>query len=78
MARVDPLDNPVWSALHSEHANLALGDDTVVWYPDDVGPFGAVEEAGAVPSAEALAYLNERKALFALRPSAIREVLRRQ
>jgi GNAT superfamily N-acetyltransferase len=60
MARVDPLDNPVWTALHTGHAHLAQGDATVAWYPEDVGPFGAVESDGIVPSADALERLRGR------------------
>lgn len=56
----EALDNPIWSALHSGHARLAVGDATAVWYPEDVGPFGAVAADGAAPSADAMSRLRER------------------
>lgn len=36
---VNPLDNPIWSALASRHASLALGAGTLKRYPRDVAPF---------------------------------------
>ncbi|HVF33800.1 MAG TPA: GNAT family N-acetyltransferase [Candidatus Saccharimonadia bacterium] len=38
----DALDNPVWAALTSAHAPLALGDVRARRYPADVAPFVAV------------------------------------
>ena len=32
------LDNPIWSALTTDHASLALGDARARRYPPDVGP----------------------------------------
>jgi GNAT superfamily N-acetyltransferase len=60
MPSADPLDNPIWAALHSGHAHLAQGDATLAWYPEDVGPFGAVTSADSVPSADALRDLRNR------------------
>lgn len=60
MSSTDPLDNPIWAALHGGHAHLAQGDATLVWYPADVGPFGGVESEGRVPSEEARAALLRR------------------
>lgn len=37
-----PLDNPVWSALNSDHAALAIIDGAAGRYPSDVAPFVAV------------------------------------
>ena len=34
-----PLDNPVWNALSTGNKNLALGTETVKFYPTDVAPF---------------------------------------
>ena len=39
------LDNPIWSALTSAHAGLALGDELARRYPRDVSPLAAVREA---------------------------------
>ncbi len=39
-----PLDNPVWSALHSTHAGLARSHGTACAYPEAISPFmGAAE-----------------------------------
>ncbi|MDB5100099.1 MAG: hypothetical protein JWM80_4520 [Cyanobacteria bacterium RYN_339] len=40
------LENPVWNALNSTHAGLALGTDGCKRYPADVAPFLAVADAG--------------------------------
>jgi len=39
------LDNPVWHALTTEHAGLAITADGAAKYPPTVAPFGAVESA---------------------------------
>jgi ribosomal protein S18 acetylase RimI-like enzyme len=39
-----PLDNPVWHALNSHHAALALGDALAKKYPPRVTPFAALAE----------------------------------
>lgn len=38
------LDNPVWHALHSHHASLALGDALAKKYPPRTTPFAAFAE----------------------------------
>ncbi|MFC7374842.1 GNAT family N-acetyltransferase [Brachybacterium sp. GCM10030268] len=38
------LDNPVWSSLTGRHAHLAIGNDLVRKYPDDVSPFVGVKD----------------------------------
>ncbi len=38
------LDNPVWSALTSNHASFASGTDLVKRYPPEVAPFGGMAE----------------------------------
>jgi ribosomal protein S18 acetylase RimI-like enzyme len=60
MGRGEPLDNPIWAALHSAHAQWALGDASAVWYPLDVGPFAAVPHDDAPLSPDALTALRER------------------
>ncbi|MBX3111208.1 MAG: GNAT family N-acetyltransferase [Fimbriimonadaceae bacterium] len=39
-----PLDNPVWSALSTRHAAMAVGGGSARRYPADFGPFVAVGE----------------------------------
>lgn len=41
------LDNPVWHALTTQHAGLAITADGAAKYPPAVAPFGAVERATA-------------------------------
>lgn len=48
--------NPVWQALTSRHAPLALGDARARRYPGDVAPFFAVADA-SVPAADVLALM---------------------
>ena len=53
-----PSDNPVWAALTSAHAHLAVGDARAVRYPSDVAPFVAVAFASDDPDiADAVAGL---------------------
>lgn len=43
------LDNPIWSALTTEHAHLALGGEEARRYPRDIGPLSGMptqSEAG--------------------------------
>lgn len=39
------LDNPIWHALATQHAGLAITADGAAKYPPAVAPFGAVAEA---------------------------------
>lgn len=39
---IDVLDNPAWSALTGKHAHLAIGNELVRHYPQEVSPFGGV------------------------------------
>jgi GNAT superfamily N-acetyltransferase len=36
------LDNPIWNALRTEHAPLALGDDRARRYPPAIGPLSGI------------------------------------
>ena len=36
------LDNPIWAALTTDHAHLALGGDLARRYPADVGPLSGI------------------------------------
>jgi len=38
------LDNPIWSALTTDHAHLALGGDSARRYPEDIGPLSGMPE----------------------------------
>jgi ribosomal protein S18 acetylase RimI-like enzyme len=38
------LDNPIWSALCTEHASLALGDNRARRYPHDIGPLSGIRD----------------------------------
>lgn len=38
------LDNPIWSALSSEHAELALGGEHARRYPPEIGPLSGIPE----------------------------------
>lgn len=42
-----PLDNPIWSALRTVHAHLAVTDGLVARYPASVAPFVSVSDTGA-------------------------------
>jgi predicted GNAT family acetyltransferase len=41
MSAQHPLDRVIWSALTTQHAALAEGDDLARRYPHDIGPFAA-------------------------------------
>ena len=41
------LDNPIWHALRTDHADLALGDDRARRYPPHIGPLSGVREDSA-------------------------------
>lgn len=36
------LDNPIWSALTTDHAHFALGGDCARRYPEDIGPLSGM------------------------------------
>ncbi|MGB6691002.1 MAG: GNAT family N-acetyltransferase [Terracidiphilus sp.] len=43
----DQLDNPIWNALRSEHAELAQGDGLARRYPAAIGPLSGMAEPNA-------------------------------
>lgn len=47
------LDNPIWSALTTDHAHLALGGELARRYPPDIGPLSGIP-AQAAESYDAL------------------------
>lgn len=52
-----PLDNPVWAALNSRHANLARRAGNAARYPADVAPFVALADTGARSTEDALSLI---------------------
>lgn len=44
MSGPEPLDNPIWNALITEHASLALGDDRARRYPAQIGPLSGIPD----------------------------------
>ncbi len=44
---MNPLDNPIWNALITEHAHLAIGDELARRYPPDIGPLAGIKDASA-------------------------------
>jgi ribosomal protein S18 acetylase RimI-like enzyme len=42
MPSVSLLDNPIWSALTTEHASLALGGEDARRYPPEIGPLSGM------------------------------------
>jgi GNAT superfamily N-acetyltransferase len=38
------LDNPIWSALTTDHAQLAVGGELARRYPDEIGPLSGMPE----------------------------------
>ncbi|MEP7210688.1 MAG: GNAT family N-acetyltransferase [Alphaproteobacteria bacterium] len=51
-----PLDNPIWSALTTRQAHLAIGNDRARRFPSDISPFAAAPD-GSPTSSAALAAL---------------------
>jgi hypothetical protein len=46
------LDNPVWSALNSDHSHFAIRQMSAARYPSDVAPFVAIEASNPPAAAE--------------------------
>jgi ribosomal protein S18 acetylase RimI-like enzyme len=40
----EPLDNPIWNTLSTEHASLALGDGRARRYPAELGPLSGIPD----------------------------------
>jgi predicted GNAT family acetyltransferase len=62
---MEPLDNPIWSALTTGHRTLAEGGPLAWRYPPDVAPFAAIADRTAASFA-ALAMLVPPAGLIAL------------
>src|SRR5215469_4849925 len=68
-AELGLLDNPIWNALRTDHAAIALGDDRARRYPPEIGPLAGIPEQAA-DSYEALGTLAGSGiiALFSIEP----------
>jgi len=44
MPGLELLDNPIWNALSTEHAGLALGDGRARRYPPEIGPLSGIPD----------------------------------
>lgn len=53
------LDNPIWSALTTGHAHLALGGAAARRYPEEIGPLSGMAEGAGEAGFDALAQLTE-------------------
>jgi predicted GNAT family acetyltransferase len=74
------LDNPIWSALTTDHADLALGGGSARRYPAEIGPLSGMPEQSDAGYAE-LGTLGGTAALFlteAPRPPAGWTLLREE
>ena len=47
MPNSHPLENPIWNALNTEHAALALGKGSARRYPADIGPLCGIADQSA-------------------------------
>ncbi len=65
----DPLDNVVWAALTTAHADLALGRGLARHYPRDVAPFAAIAEPTAAAHADLAADLPPGQEARLFRPT---------
>jgi len=57
MSHPHPLDNPIWSALTTEHAQLAEGGPLARRYPAEVGPLSGITAGQSPASYRALSSL---------------------
>lgn len=66
------LDNPIWNALRTEHAGIALGDGRARRYPSHIGPLSGIPDQDSGNYA-ALAMLapEDIAVLFSLEPFRI-------
>lgn len=63
-----PLDNPIWSALHSRQAGFARVSANVARYPEDVAPFIAVASAESDAAAGLVTLVPPGDTAFGLGP----------
>ncbi|HLZ82653.1 MAG TPA: GNAT family N-acetyltransferase [Caulobacteraceae bacterium] len=69
----EPLDNPIWGALTSVHAPLAMRRERAAKYPADVSPLAGLEtsEPEAFSDLAALTPHGEQVAFFTREPIAV-------
>jgi predicted GNAT family acetyltransferase len=65
-----PLDNPVWSALTTRQAHLAIGGDRARRFPSDISPFASAPDASS-ESAAALATLLAAGGFAQMQPAPV-------
>ncbi len=70
MPNLDPLDDPIWNALNTEHSALALGDGLARRYPPGIGPLSGIADqtAASYESLRALAGPDGAVVLFLKEP----------
>ena len=67
------LDNPIWSALTTGHASLALGSGLARRYPDDVSPLAGLREPTPEAFADLRALSDLGAGLFTVEPVDVPE-----
>ena len=63
-----PLDNPIWTSLHTRHAGVARVSANVVRYPEDIAPFVAVANDKADAAAGLVTLVPDGDTAFGLGP----------
>jgi len=66
---VELLDNPIWHALNSRHAHLAIGSGSVRRYPAAVTPFVGCDHADTAAEVAALVQPGERIGILSVIPT---------
>ena len=68
---IHPLDRPVWSALTSQQAGLALGDERALRMSPEYGPFAAAADASPESQAALAAFEPDEQGLWLVEPDAV-------
>ena len=64
MSAGEPLDNPVWHSLTTQHAGLAITADGAARYPAAVVPFAAIGEPTARASNQLTSIIDDAESVF--------------
>ena len=64
MSGGDPLDNPVWHSLTTQHAGLAITADGAARYPASVVPFAAIGELTARAGDQLTSIIDDAESVF--------------
>ena len=64
MSAGEPLDNPVWYSLTTQHAGLAITADGAARYPAAVVPFAAIGEPTARASNQLTSIIDDAESVF--------------